>query len=111
MAAALSNVDILKKSYEEATNAAGSARNEQEEYEKSVQYSIDKVKAKLEGLANDFIDADFLKNAIELGGKFIDIVDGIIDKVGTLPSLFTTVAGVLSMKKGLGRDKMHSLAT
>lgn len=111
LSAALQSPEILKKSYEEATNAAGSAAREQSEYEKSVQYSIDRAKAKLEELASDFIDSNFLKNAIELGGKFIEVIDNIIDKVGTIPALFTSVAGVLSMKSGLGRDKMQFLIT
>ena len=47
LAAALDNIDILKKSYKEATEAEGSARKENEEYSKSIQASIDLVKAKV----------------------------------------------------------------
>lgn len=98
LAAALSNVDLLKKSYQEATNAEGSARKEQDEYAKSIQYSIDQAKASLEELANDFLSSDFLKGLINAGEKIISFLDKIIDKVGVLPTILTGVATALSFK-------------
>lgn len=98
LSAALQNPDILKKAYEEATNATGSARKEQEEYAKSIQYSIDVTKAKLEELANDFLSSDFLKGAIDVGGKFIDILDGIVNHVGILRTAFISLTGYLTAK-------------
>lgn len=77
LAAALSNIDILKKSYEEATNAEGSAREENEEYSKSIQASIDLTKAKLEELSNDLLSSNFLKGAIDAGGKLLDLLDNM----------------------------------
>lgn len=98
LAAALSNVDLLKKSYEEATNAEGSAREEQEKYTKSIKYSIDKAKASLEELANDFLSSDFLKGLIDFGEKIISFLDKIIDKFGVLPTLLTAIGTALSFK-------------
>lgn len=98
LAAALSNVDLLKKSYEEATNAEGSAREEQEKYTKSIKYSIDKAKASLEELANDFLSSDFLKGSIDFGEKIISFLDKIIDKFGVLPTLLTAIGTALSFK-------------
>lgn len=98
LAAALSNVDLLKKSYEEATNAEGSARKEQEKYTKSIKYSIDKAKASLEELANDFLSSDFLKGSIDFGEKIITFLDKIIDKIGVLPTLLTAIGAALSFK-------------
>ena len=102
LASALNNIDILKKSYEEATNAEGSARKENEEYAKSIQASIDLVKAKLEELANDFLNSNFLKGLIDSGGKLIDILDFIIDKVGVLGTIGIgagTIAGIKNIGK------------
>ncbi len=109
LAAALSNIDILKKSYEEATNAEGSAREENEEYAKSIQASIDLSKAKLEELANDFLSSDFLKGAIDAGGKLIDILDDIVKSGNTIPAVATAIGAGLSFKN-VGRDKMYSLS-
>nr|DAF45935.1 MAG TPA: minor tail protein [Siphoviridae sp. ctiV651] len=104
LAAALSNVDLLKKSYEEATNAEGSAREEQEKYTKSIQHSIDKAKASLEKLAKDFLSSDFLKGFIDAGEKIITFLDKIIDKFGVLPSLITPIVAILSAKnKNFGK--------
>ena len=105
LAAALSNVDVLKKAYGEATNAEGSAREEQEEWEKSVQYSIDKAKASLEELANDFLSSDFLKGLIDAGQTLIEILDFIIKDLGTIPTLIAGISGYLSLKNNVGLDK------
>lgn len=98
LAAALSNIDILKKSYEEATHAEGSAREENEEYSKSIQASIDLAQAKLEQLANDTLNSDFLKGAINAGGKLIDILDGIVKSGNAIPAVATAIAAAFSFK-------------
>lgn len=95
LAAALSNIDILKKSYEEATNAAGSASEEQSKYTQIVQYSIDRARASLEELANDFLSSDLLKGLIDTGNKLINILDWIIDKIGFLGTVFAGTGLVL----------------
>lgn len=108
LAAALSNIDVLKKSYQEALNANGSAMREQEEYQKSIQYSIDQTKAKLEELSNDFMSSDFLKGAIDAGGKLVDILDLIVNKLGVIPTMATALGAALSFNN-VGRGKMHPL--
>ena len=107
LAAALSNIDILKKSYEEATNAEGSAREENEEYSKSIQASIDLAQAKLEQLTNDTLNSNFLKGAIDAGGKLISILDSIVKSGNAIPAVATTIAAAFSFKN-VGRDKMYS---
>lgn len=92
LAAAISQVDALKKAYGEATNAEGSAREENSKYQQSVQYSIDQTKAKLEELANDTLNSKFLKGLINAGGKIIDILDIIIKNVGILKPLLAGLA-------------------
>lgn len=108
LAAALSNIDILKKSYEEATRAEGSARKENEEYAKSIQASIDLAKAKLEELSNDLLSSSFLKGAIDAGGKLIDILDGIVKSGNAIPAIFTAIGAAFSLKN-VGGSKIHDL--
>lgn len=98
LAAALSQPEILKKAYEEATNAEGSARKENEEYAKSVQASIDLTKAKLEELSNDLLSSDFLKGAIDAGGKLIDILDAIAKSGNAIPAVASAIGAALSFK-------------
>lgn len=102
LAAALSQVDLLKKAYGEATNAEGSAREENSKYQQSVQYSIDQTKAKLEELANDTLNSNFLKGAIDAGGKLIEVLDGIVKSGNAIPALLTAIAGAFSFKKNVG---------
>lgn len=105
LAAALSNVDILEKSYNEAMNSEGSAMREQEKWQEGLQYSIDRTKASLEELANDLLSSNFLKGAIDSGNKFINILDIIVDKAGLLGTIGIG-AGLLASFKGAGRVKI-----
>lgn len=98
LAAALSNIDILKKSYEEATHAEGSAREENEEYSKSIRASIDLAQAKLEQLANDTLNSNFLKGTIDAGGKLIEVLDGIVKSGNVIPTLLAAIGAGLSFK-------------
>lgn len=109
LAAALSNLDILKKSYGEATNAAGSAMEEQSKYEASVQYSIDKWNASIEQLSNTAISSDFLKGLIDAGNTLLNIINEIVSKSGVITPILTAIGAVLSTQN-VGRDKMYSLA-
>ena len=108
LAAALNNIDVLKKSYGEAMNAQGSAREENEEYAKSIQASIDLTKAKLEELSADLLSSDFLKGAIDAGGKFIDVLDGIVKSGSAIPAVATAISAALSFEN-VGRVKIVAL--
>lgn len=104
LAAALSNIDVLKKSYEEATHAEGSAREENEEYAKSIQASINLVQTKLEELANDLLSSDLLKGLIDFGGTAIDIINGLFNGLQQISSLggnISSLGGTLGTVVGL----------
>lgn len=91
----MQNVDQLESVYKTAEESAGSAQREQENYEKSIQYSIDSTKASLEALVNDLSNSDFLKGLIDFGGSFLDILDSIIDKFNSVNSAITSLGGLL----------------
>jgi TP901 family phage tail tape measure protein len=98
LAAAFANPDILVKSYQEAMNSAGSAAEEEKKYQQSVQYSIDQTKAKLEELSADLLSSDFLKGAIDAGGKLIEVLDGIVKSGNAIPALLAAIGAALSFK-------------
>ena len=81
---------------------------EQEKYQQSIQYSIDRTKASLEELANDFISSDFLKGLIDFGDKLINILDLLIDKFGVLGTA-AGIGGIVAGFKNIGRPKMFGL--
>ena len=98
MAAALSNPELLEKSYQEAMDSAGSAAEEEKKYQQSVQYSIDQTKAKLEELSADLLSSTFLKGAIDAGGKLIEVLDGIVKSGNAIPAVATAIAAAFSFK-------------
>lgn len=98
LAAALSNPELLEKSYQEAMDSAGSAAEEEKKYQQSVQYSIDQTKAKLEELSADLLSSDFLKGAIDAGGKLIEVLDGIVKSGNAIPAVATAIAAAFSFK-------------
>lgn len=108
LAAALSNPELLEKSYQEAMDSAGSAAEEEKKYQQSVQYSIDQTKAKLEELSADLLSSDFLKGAIDAGGKFIEVLDGIVKSGSAIPAVATAISAALSFKN-VGRVKIVAL--
>ena len=75
---------------------------EQEKYQQSIQYSIDRTKASLEELANDFISSDFLKGLIDYGDKLINMLDLLIDKFRLLGTTAIVGGGILG-GKNLGK--------
>lgn len=106
LAAALNNVDILKKSYEEAMNAEGSALEEQEKWAQGLQYSIDRIKASLQELAQDLLKSDFLKGLIESGNTLVNVFDKLVKNIGLLGTLGLGGGAFLGIKNA-GREKCY----
>lgn len=97
-------VETLKKAYKTAEESAGSAMKEQANYEQSIQYSLDKMKASLQELAHDFVDSGLVKDVVDFGDKVINIIDTIIEKIGLLGTISIGGGAFLGVKK-LGKRK------
>ena len=106
--AVLGNLDTLESAYKTAEESAGSAQREQENYEKSIQYSIDSTRASLEALINTFNNSEFFKGIIDAGGDLLDLLTLLIDNIGVLGTL-TAVGGGILGAKNIGRPKMFGL--
>jgi len=102
VAAALNNYERLNEVLEISESSAGSAMREQEEYAKSIQYSIDTLKAAYQDFSQTVINSDFVKNLLGTAQSFLEVLTKIIDKFGTLPTLLTSIAAVGSFK-GVGK--------
>ena len=59
--AVLGNLDTLQSAYETAENSAGSAMREQENYEKSIQYSLDRLSASVQEWSTSLVSSDVIK--------------------------------------------------
>jgi len=101
-AAILENGQLLEQVYQSAENSAGSALKEQEKYSKSIQYSIDSMKAAYQGLSQTLMSSDFLKGLVDTGANLLEIIDNIVKKVGLIPPLLTSIAAVRGFQ-GKGR--------
>ena len=96
LAAALSNTE---KSYKEAMQSAGSAMREQEKYQESIQYSIDRAKASLEELSNTTINSESLKDFIDFGNGVIQVLNQMIEKFGLMPGVVAAATAFLGRGK------------
>lgn len=101
VAAALDNYERLDEILKISQQSAGSAMREQEEYAKSIQYSIDTLKAAYQDFADSVINSDFVKNLLGTAQSFLEVLTKIIDKFGTLPTILTSIAAVGGIK-GVG---------
>lgn len=97
-AAILENGDLLEKVYKTSEGSMGSAMREQEEYAKSIQYSIDTLKAAYQDFADSVINSDFVKNLLGTAQSFLEVLTKIIDKFGTLPTILTGIAAIGGFK-------------
>lgn len=100
-AAILENGDLLEKVYKSAESSAGSAMREQEEYAKSIQYSLDTLKAAYQDFSQTVIESDFVKNLLSTAQSFLEVLTKIIDKFGVLPTILTGIAAIGGIK-GIG---------
>lgn len=102
VAATLNNYERLDAVLDKSINSQESARREQEEYEKSIQYSIDSLKASYQDFAQTIIKSDFVKTLLGTAQNLLEVLTKIVDEVGALPPLLTAVGVGFSLKgKGI----------
>lgn len=110
LAAALNNVEKIKKIYHTAEyESEGSAQKENKAYVESLSGHLNQMKAAWQSLSTSFLTSDFLKGLVDTGTKVINIVDNIIERFGTLPTLIAAITAGLSVKnigffKNLNKD-------
>lgn len=105
LSAALNNISMIEDAYDTATNSAGSALKEQEEYEKSIQYSLDRLEASFQTFANHILDSDSLKGIVDFGNGVINVIDSVTNALGSLGTIGLG-AGLFAGIKNVGQAKM-----
>ena len=104
MYAVLGNLDTLQAAYETAENSAGSAMREQENYEKSIQYSLDKLSASAQEWSNTLVSSDVIKWFVDLANAAVELSTALTP-IGTL----ALGGGIFAGFKNIGRPKMFGL--
>lgn len=80
--AVLNNIETLEQAYEYAEDSANSAQREQENYMKSIQYSIDVFKASVQDLWATLLDNGTIKQFVDFGTSVIDWLNDVAKQLG-----------------------------
>ena len=102
LAATLQNIDMLQDAYETAENSAGSAMREQQNYEKGIQYSIDRFKSSIQSMLYDSVGPSPIKGIVDAGNTLVGVLDNILDKTGLLGPALATAMTVFTRRTGMG---------
>lgn len=101
IAAMLENFEIAEQAMQAAADSAGSAMNELEKFQKSIEGHIVAFKTAYQELAQTLIDGDLVKKVIDFGTTMINILTKIvelIDKIGGFGSVAVILGGIGALK-------------
>ena len=82
----------------DSMNSSGSAMREYSLYLESIEGKLQGLKTSFESLSNTVINSDLIKSLIDSGTTFLNILEKIIDKFGTLPTLLGSIATASAFK-------------
>ena len=94
MSALMSNWNIAEDTMKQAQNSDGSAEKELGNYQKSIQYSLDKMKATAQEFANVTLDSSWLKAGVDAGQSLLEILTQIMDVGGGIPAVLGAIGAV-----------------
>ena len=106
--ALISNWQQVESATEAAYNSAGTATKEQEKWMESMQGHLNQLQATWEVLSTSFLNSDALKVLIDFASKFLSLITGAVDTLGTVPTIMLAAFAALSFKN-IGRIKMFIL--
>lgn len=99
VSALMKNFDIARDTLNTAMNESeGSAEKELGNYQKGIEYSIDKFKATFQELSQSAIDSNIFKAVVDSGTAVVDVLNKIISVGRGIPALFGTFAGIKLFK-------------
>lgn len=93
LAAALNNVDVIKAAYQTAENSEGSAERELTNYQKGIDYSLERFKATFQEFSTSVLSSDTFKAVIDSGTQFLEILTKITEALGPLGTALTAFGG------------------
>lgn len=103
--AVMQNTKELEEVYKTAQESAGSAMREQENYEKSIQYSVDKLKAVGQEVISNLINSDSVKEIIETASSSLEglgkIAEAISPALSSLAQIISVLIKLLSSFNGI----------
>ena len=104
LAAALDNTDVIKSAYATAENSDGSAERELTNYQKGIQFSIDRLKASFQEFSTITLNSNIFKAFVDGGNAALNVITAIIDKLGGLQTVIGGIATFFMQKNGSGKQ-------
>lgn len=99
VSALMSNFDVARNTLNTALNESeGSAQRELENYQKGIEYSLDKFKATFQELSTNTLDSDVFKFAIDSGTALVAVLNEIVKVGGGIPAIFATIGSIKLFK-------------
>ena len=92
----------------DSMNSSGSAMREYSLHLESIEGKLQGLKTSFESLSQTIIDSDFIKSIIDGGTNILNLLESIVDTVGTLGTIGLG-AGIFAGVKNVGRTKMYVL--
>lgn len=107
VSALMQNFDVARETLNTAIyESEGSAEKELANWQKSIQYSIDKFQAAFQQLSTTTLNSNFLKGLIDGGTTALEVITQLIDQFGILQIAISGLAlgkGITSFVKGFDR--------
>ena len=106
----IQNISDAMGAYEDATNSAGVATKANDLYMETTAAHVEQLKAAFQELSYDTLNGDLMKGFVDFGKGSLNVIDGIIDKVGTLGTALAAIS-TATFIKGLSKTSgIKSLA-
>lgn len=97
VASLLENFELVEDVLESSMNAAGSALEENEKYLESINGKIAKFQSAFQSLSATLVNSDLVKGVVDAGTGIVETLTVIIDKLGSIPTLISSIAGALTV--------------
>lgn len=115
VAAALNNIDEIKRTYEIANNAQGSAMEEYDTYLNHIEAKQKRLEASMQAFSASIIDTNMIKGFYDSSAGILDFFTSLTDALGSIPSLAAAAAAGLSLIKNIGifstkRDELGNVS-
>lgn len=101
MSSLMNNWEDAEAVVVKAEASTGSAMREQENYARSIQFSLDRLNASWQELQTDLINSSAIKDIVDIANGLLGIIDQIVKKVDGIIPILTTIGGMIAAYKGV----------
>lgn len=106
-ASILTNFDTVSKAYQASINSEGSAFAEHAKWLDSIEGKTGQFTAQFQALSSVVINSKLAKTIISGGTGILSVLTQVINALGSLPALITTVAAVAASKGNIGNSNVN----